>query len=257
VLRDASLWKPLLPFPKTANALRGLDKLARHYQHAIASGLSFGIFDTQYVFSRPAAAAANRMLHWRGGDGDLDPGQTEFERYGADQMRAAMDFPLVCMALAYDAFAPRDPRAARDMLDLIPLQRQLGAFLSSVSENYGTGNGKGKVLAASEPTDFGQVLVRSGCVTRMGYEGQGLATALNRFVMLEAKSWGFRGIKVGISNPSVLHCYTNPPRGCRTQVVAHWDFEKIEMEDEDGNIIRPYEGSGMKDGWEVWCDLTS
>ncbi|KAI3322061.1 hypothetical protein HD806DRAFT_545303 [Xylariaceae sp. AK1471] len=254
MLRDASLWKPLLPFPKTANALLGLEKLAGHYQHSISSGHSFGIFDMQYVFSRPAAAAASRMLHWRGNE-DLDPGQTEFETYGAEQMRDAMDFPLVCIALAYDAFAPRDPRAARDMLDLIPLQQQLGAFLGSVSENYGTG--KGKALAASEPTGFGQVLVRSGCVTRMGYERQGLATALNRFVMLEAKAWGFRGIKVGIGNPSVLRCYTNPPEGCRTVVVAHWDFEEIEMEDEDGNIIRPYVGSGMKDGWEVWCDLTS
>ncbi|KAI8635492.1 hypothetical protein F5Y19DRAFT_12965 [Xylariaceae sp. FL1651] len=253
MLRDASLWKPLLPFPKTANALRGLEKMAGHYQHSISSGFSFGIFDTQYVFSRPESAAARRMLHWRANDG-LDPGRPEFETYGADQMRDAMDFPLVCIALAFDAFAARDPRATRDMLDLIPLQQQLGAFLGSVSENHGTQKGKGNA-PGMEPTDFGQVLIRSGCVTRVGYERQGLATALNRFVMLEAKAWGFRGIKVGMGSESMLRGYMNPPEGCRSEVVAQWDFEDIEMEDEDGNIVRPYVGSGMKEGWEVWCDL--
>ncbi|KAI1333163.1 hypothetical protein F5Y16DRAFT_4988 [Xylariaceae sp. FL0255] len=254
MLRDASLWKPILPHPKTANALRALEKLAGHYEHALASGLCFGIFDTAYVFSRPDSAATGRMLHWRGATSQLDPGRPEFETYGAEQMRAAMDFPLVCVALSFDAFTARDPHATRDMLDLIPLQAQLGSFLTSVT---GGSSGKGKDIAAvSTPTGFGQVLVRSGCVTRVGYERQGLATALNRFVMLEAKAWGFRGIKVGMGSETMLRCWMNPPQGCTSQIVAHFDFEEIEMVDEDGNPIRPYLGSGMKDGYEVWCDLT-
>jgi len=259
VLRDASLWKPLLPFPKTANALAGLEKLSGYYAQAIASGMSFGIFDTQYRFKQPSLAARNQMLHWRGPNSPLDPGQTSFETYGASQMQDSMDFPLVCMALSVDAFASGDARARSGLLDLIPLQQQLSSFLISVSANYGGGKTKGKrkTSASLTLTDYGQVLVRSGCVTRLGYEGQGLATALNHFVMLEAKAGGFRGIKVGVSNASLLrNSYSNPPPGCRTEILAHWNFEDIEMRDEYGTIIRPYLGSGLKDGWEVWCDLT-
>ncbi|KAI1813116.1 hypothetical protein GGS20DRAFT_497687 [Poronia punctata] len=256
MLRNPSLWKPLLPFPKTATALQGLSKLSAHYAQAISSGMSFGIFDTAYLFKHPSAAAANpsSMLSWR----DLDPGQTSFERHGADQMRDAMDFPLVCIALSVDAFITPDPRATRDMYELIPLQQQLNAFLSSVPENYGgvgKVRGKRKSSAAQPPTGYGQVLVRSGCVTRVGYEGQGLATALNRFVLLEAKAWGYRGLRVRLSSPSVMRSYSESPAGWKMEVVAHWDFEDIEMRDEDGVVVRPYLGSGMKDGWELWCDL--
>jgi hypothetical protein len=258
VLRDASLWKPLLPFPKTANALAGLEKLSGYYAQAIASGMSFGIFDTQYRFKQPSLAARNQMLHWRGPNSPLDPGQTSFEMYGASQMRDSMDFPLVCMALSVDAFAPGDARARREMLSLIPLQQQLSSFLASLSADSSGGKTKGKhkTSALLTPTDYGQVLVRSGCVTRLGYEGQGLATALNHFVMLEAKAWGFKGIKVALNSASLLRSsYSNPPPGCRTEILAHWDFEDIEMHDEYGTAIRPYLGSGLKDGWEVWCDL--
>ncbi|KAI0144265.1 hypothetical protein GGR57DRAFT_482558 [Xylariaceae sp. FL1272] len=250
MLRDDSIWKPLLPHPKTANALRGLDKLAGYYQHALTSGFSFGIFDTQYVFSHPQSAATGRMLHWRGG---LDPGQLEFETYGADQMRVAMDFPLVCMALSCDAFAPVDPRVMQNVNELMPLQAQLNAFLSSASDDFGKGKGK---ATRGSVTDYGQILSRFGCVTRLGYENRGLATALNRFVMLEAKAWGFRGIRVGTGNASVLRFWMDPPKGFQSEIVAHWNFEDIEMQDEEGRVVKPYRESGMRDGWEVYCNLS-
>ncbi|KAI1335638.1 hypothetical protein F5Y15DRAFT_242737 [Xylariaceae sp. FL0016] len=243
MLRDDSLWKPILPYPKVGNALRAFTYLAGHYDHSIYSGLSYCIVDTQYTFRRPESVSVGGWLYWD----ELDPDSHDFERKGRKKMVYAMDFPIVCIALAFDAFSQRDYQATTDMLQLIPLQSQLGAFLGSVDprpyETWG-------------PTDYGQVLIRSGCVTKPGYEGRGLGTALNHFVMLEAKALGYRGLSVGLGNRSILRSYTHAPRGCRAQVLAHWNFEDVQLEDEEGAIIMPYRGTGMRDGWEVWVDLT-
>ncbi|KAI1075688.1 hypothetical protein F5B20DRAFT_585056 [Whalleya microplaca] len=243
LLRDATLWKPILPAPKTANALKGFRKLSGHYNHSIMSGHSYAIFDTQYRYRRTQSAAYGGMLYWD----ELDPRESGFEKHGRRKMLERMDFPMVCIAFAFDAFAPRSESATAKMLDLLPLQSQLGAFLASMDP---------RPMETWAPTDYGQVLIRSGCVTRPGYEGQGLATALNQFVMLEAKWRGFYGINVGMGNASIYRSYMNPPPGVRSEVLSYWDFEEIELVDKRGRKIRPYVGSGMKEGWYIWCDLT-
>ncbi|KAI0483190.1 hypothetical protein GGR56DRAFT_230465 [Xylariaceae sp. FL0804] len=263
MLRHASLWKPLLPHPKVGSALRAHACLAGHYDHAIHSGLSFCIVDTQYRYRRPGSAEAGGWLYWD----ELDPGAADFERRGHKRMLHGMDFPIVCIALAFDAFSQRSYQATADMLELIPLQSQLGAFLKAHEREERRHLLTRDTLCQQEamdprppetwaPTGYGHVLMRSGCVTKPGYERRGLATALNRFVMLEARALGFRGLSVGMGSRSMLRCYVHPPRGCASQVVAHWNFEDIQMYDEEGNVFRPYLGSGMRDGWEVWIDLT-
>ncbi|KAI0391957.1 hypothetical protein F5Y17DRAFT_478175 [Xylariaceae sp. FL0594] len=268
MLRNPSLWNPLLPYPKMANALAGLDKLSSYYAQAISSGFSYGIFDTEYAFKNPLSFSSPQMLHWR----TLDPGHISFETYGAAQMQDAMDFPLVCIALSVDAFAPGDPYALFQLLDMMPLHGQLSSFLASLPlsissspSSSSSSKSAGKqhhhhVLDHQSPTDYNQILIRTGCVTRKEYQGQGLATALNRFVMHEAKAWGFSALRVRLSSASLLRrSYARPPQGVRSEIVAHWDFEAIEMqcEDEYGELVvrRPYKRSGLKEGWEVWCDL--
>jgi hypothetical protein len=132
MLRSSSIWGPLVPQPRAANALRAFSALDGHFAHAVTSGMSFGIFDTEYAFQRPESAAASSsrsskhttittttttMQAGGGGGGALywhvlDPSAAGFEARGPDLMRVGMDFPLVCVALAVDARSPTPDAAA-------------------------------------------------------------------------------------------------------------------------------------------------
>lgn len=63
--------------------------------HQIQSGLSFGVFDTEYPFKQVASAAcpAGGQFYWDAEGEDVLTGE---------DLLAAMDFPLVSVALAYD-----------------------------------------------------------------------------------------------------------------------------------------------------------
>jgi hypothetical protein len=243
VLRP-SIWEPLIPEPKTSNALRAFEALDGHFAHSINSGLSYAIFDSEYQFLRPESAASGGRLYWD----ELDPEARGFEASGRQEMVARMDFPLVCIALSVDAFDRMPDGASEAFYDFMPMVRDLSNFLAGAD---------GRPKGSWEPARTGEVLLRSGCVTKPGYERRGLMSALNRFVMLEARARAYRGIRVGVASPSVYRNWMKPPPGCRSSVVAYLDLWALELEDEEGNMVRPYINSGMeRDGWLIWCDLT-
>lgn len=62
--------------------------------HQINSGLSFGVFDKEYQYKQAGSAAAGGKFYW-------DAENARDDVTGEDIL-AAMDFPLVSVALAYD-----------------------------------------------------------------------------------------------------------------------------------------------------------
>jgi hypothetical protein len=240
-----SIWEPLLPEPKVANALRAFTALDGHFSHAIHSGRSYAIIDSEYRYKRPESAASRGGLYWD----ELDSGDPNFEREGSDKMLECMDFPLVCVALSIDGFDRRPDQATRDLYEFMPLVKELGTYLSSIAHTY---------ESACEPDDWGKLLIRSGCVTRPEYEGRGLMTALNHFVILEAKARNYQAINVGVSSGSVYRNWMRAPPGCRSTVVANVDIWNIELRNQDGRLVRPYVDSRTgRQGWLIYCNLSS
>lgn len=233
-----SIWTPILREPKTANALRALKLLSDYFDHAINSGLSYGIFDKEYQPRRSESVnSGGGDLNWD----ELDPD----DPYLSIKMIENMDFPLVSVALSYDFFNQRKADFEPSILKILPLHPSVMELL---------GKGAPGPSDPRWPRKYGEVVCRTGTVTKPGYEGRGLMTALNKFVMLEMKSQRYRNLIIGTAGNgmSVHHVYTNPPEGCTSQILHHYDVEAMELKDEHGRAIRPYVGCDLKEGWMVW-----
>jgi hypothetical protein len=238
-----SIWQPLLPEPRVSNALRAFSAMDGHFFHAIDSGNSYAIFDSEYKYRQRESFRSKGGLYWN----ELDPDDPDFEQTGKEKMLEGMDFPMVCMALSVDGYDKRPDDATRSLYDFMPLARELGNYFSRRAKESGT---------PWEPTERGELLIRSGCVTKVGYEGRGLMAALNHFVMLEAKAKAYRAISVGVGNPSIYRNWMKAPPGCRSTIISNVSVWDIELEDDEGRKVRPYVDSGMsKQGWLIWCDL--
>lgn len=66
--------------------------------HQINSGLSYGVFDTEFQYKRPESVAQGGKFYW-------DP---EDNTITGEELIEAMDFPLVSVALSYDGLDPLD-----------------------------------------------------------------------------------------------------------------------------------------------------
>lgn len=58
------LWTALYPSNTTARLHRSMAVGSYLVEHQIASGLSFGVFDTQYEFRRDESRATDGKLYW-------------------------------------------------------------------------------------------------------------------------------------------------------------------------------------------------
>ncbi|ETS75602.1 hypothetical protein PFICI_12546 [Pestalotiopsis fici W106-1] len=248
-----SIWQPLLPEPKVGNALRAFAALDGHFMHAINSGCSYAIVDSEYEFRKAESAVTGGCLYWD----QLDPEDPDFETKGTMLMLEGMDFPVV-VRLALDVLDKKPDTATQDLYDFIPLVRELGTWLSVRGGSKSSSPGDAPSSSRhDQPASWGEALIRSGCVTKEGYEGRGLMTALNRFMMLEARARGYRTISVGVADWSVYRCWMSPPPGCRSRITAEFRVWDIELEDEDGRLVRPYVNSGINEqGWLIRCDLS-
>lgn len=235
-----SIWTPILREPKTANALRALKLLSDYFEHAINSGLSYGVFDKEYQYHRSESGAEGGKLYWD----ELDPENP----YLGMKMIEHMDFPLVSVAMSYDFFYQRKADFEPPIREILPLHLPMMALLAK---------GAPGPSDPRWPKAGGEVVCRTGTVTKPGYERRGLMTALNRFVMMEMKSRGYRNLIIGTAGngPSVHRVYTNLPMGCSSQVLHHYNVEEMELEDENGQTVKPYLGCDLKEGWMVWVDL--
>lgn len=207
------VWPVLYPEAKTARALKLFDAMDYLVRHQVESGMSFGVFDTQYEYKRPESAATEGALYWDQLTEDASP----------EDLLAAMDFPLTSVALSYDGNSPLD------LSKLGPLMEGLPLFATV----YGIFQGEDKRDPATwKPTGPRQVLMRNATSTRAEYEGKGIMGKQARWLMREAKKEGYRGINIECLADAVAYVWTHPPAPFEAEVVCRFEIADWEVEDE-------------------------
>jgi len=58
------VWSLLYPEHKAARAFAGTAAMRYPCDHQISSGMSFGVFDTEYKYKRPESEATGGALYW-------------------------------------------------------------------------------------------------------------------------------------------------------------------------------------------------
>jgi hypothetical protein len=217
------VWAVLHPGWRRADIMVFFDSCAYLMEHQVASGFSYGVFDTQYAFKRAESAAAGGKLYWRDNVDDHDA--------GADEMLAEMDFPLVSVAMAYDGINPFDMARLGDVIKVLP---QFGIALNHLTEM------DKRDKDAWEPKAPGEVLLRASTCTRPDYEGQGLMAKTARWLMREAAAKGFRGIQIETMHDAVRKVWANPPPPFKAEVVSSFMTNEFETVGEDGEKKNPF-----------------
>ncbi|KAK8079197.1 hypothetical protein PG994_003004 [Apiospora phragmitis] len=257
---------------------RAFTELDGFHRFLVASGLSYAIFDTEYDFQRAGSATAGGHLYWKD-DGLLRLGPQrqdgdEDDVAEVDRMVEGMDFPLVCHGLSYDEFTPPPAEVQQALHEFYPLRGPVFGYIDRHLDKRPRDHPD-----RQPPTAPGRPwYMRHGCITKRGYERRGLMTALNRFIALEARARGFRGLSVGTNSPTVMRSYLfdtdddeekrkNPmaAAGMRSSVFAEVeDLCKYRLEDfgvkgeegEEGKEVFPFRGYDFKRNvWLMWCDL--
>ncbi|KAK9314000.1 hypothetical protein V1522DRAFT_412597 [Lipomyces starkeyi] len=213
-------WSLTKPENQTAfcyKLFRGADYLIRHQ---IDSGMSFGIFDTTYKYKHSESAELEGKLYWD--ESDLDATN--------EQLLAQMDFPLVSIAMSYDAYNPPDMTKMADFMDASPL---FGIFFGELEARDARDSAKRKVEGPHK------VLQRNGTSTRADYGAQGLMKKLAQWLMHEATGRGYIGIEIPCAHDAVIKAWLNPPSPFKASVVSKFDAKTYEKE-VDGHMIKPF-----------------
>lgn len=232
-LFNSPVWSVLYPdkgteAPRAYNMFRTLDY---HHLHSINSGHSYGVFDTEYVFKRPESAATGGKLYW------------DFENLSATgvDLLDQMDFPLVHVALGYDAFEPMDLARLGEFVSYLP---ELGILFKILEEQ------DPRDPEEKKPKAKGEAIIRSGTCTRGGYERLGLTKGVAHWYMKEKAREGFRSIQIDSAAKAVDTVWGNPPAPFTAQVTNGFETRELEVEGEDGVKRKPFVPA------DVWCART-
>lgn len=229
------IWPVLYPNDKTARAYRFFTAVERICTLNIASGYSYGVFDKEYVFKRPASAATDGKLHW-------DPTNLTATE---DDLIEQMDFPLVSVAMAYDGGEQRDES---DWALVIETIRELGTLFVTL-EKMDT-----RDKSIWKPGKLGEVMYRGGTSTRKDYEGYKLARGMADWLMREVAGMGFRAMQLGVGHAAVAKIYLNPPAPFKGEVVCRIDAATFE-EEVDGQRVKPFERCGDVPMMRIWVEF--
>lgn len=90
------------------------------------------------------------------------------------------------------------------------------------------------------PKERNILLMRNATSTRRDYEGEGLMSALAKFLMRTAAAKGFKMANIECLNDRVTHVWANPPSPFRGEIVASFKSEDYEVEAEEGNVVKPF-----------------
>ncbi|KAK4227767.1 hypothetical protein QBC38DRAFT_509427 [Podospora fimiseda] len=200
--------------------------------HQVNSGLSLGIFDTQYQYNYPESISTQGKLYW-------DPSNQE--EATETSLLKEMDFPLLSVALSYDSYYPLDPPKLTSLYNLF-------SFLPL--RNKATDKRDPRPKKEWKATGPKQVLSRGGTVTKQGEEGKGFMKELAWELMRKAKKEGFRGIQIGCMHDYVTRVWERPPKPFEGKVVVRY---RIGEEEELKGVVG-------KEVWgveitRVWVDL--
>ncbi|KAF7587964.1 hypothetical protein BBP40_006472 [Aspergillus hancockii] len=211
------VWPKIYPENKTKRLYDSFTASDYLISHQIASGLSYGIFDLEYMYKYPGSAATNGKLHWDFSD----------ESATKEQLVEQMDFPLVSVAMSYNGANPLDMERLKPLFASLPL---FPVIIQRLIERDSRG----------EVKDHEGVLMRNGTSTRADYEGFGLMKKMAHWLMGEAARMGFKGIEIPCFHDAVIGVWENPPAPFRAEIVAVTNFKDEEVVGEDGKIEKPY-----------------
>jgi hypothetical protein len=240
----STIWQYIWPDRKLGQwVLAGATKLEYLVAHQIDSGLSYGVFDTEYAFKTKEAKEVGGKLFWDVNELEgSSVEQTQGRKAEGLRLLQQMDFPLVGIALSYDGFVPLDPAKMGPLLESLP----------EFSLLYG-------ILEKRDPRDPsewkatapGQVLMRNATSTRHDYEGEGLASGMARWLRREAASMGFRGIQIECIADAVTYLWSDGvEEPFKPRVISEFDTET--WEDENGD--RPFALAKQR-CVKCWVDL--
>ncbi|KAL7619793.1 hypothetical protein AAE478_010336 [Parahypoxylon ruwenzoriense] len=241
---DSPIWSAIYEGRLASEALRAHRLCKAFYQMPempAKNGLSFCIWDKEFIFKRPESAAKGGVCYWD----EFDINDPDLEFNGRQKLLAALDFPVVSIGLSFDKFVPGDPKGWEAALEALPLYAPMGKFYEAHDP---------RPKGSWEPTAAGQVIERAGTGTMDGYHGKGLMKALARFIMLEMKSRGYRAIQINCGAPQVHRVWSNPPSPFRSTTLGTfptWIFEA----EEGGKRVKPYEKSKLANLFLVWTEL--
>ena len=216
------VWPLVYPHEKTKRVRQGMTGGDYLVRHQVESGMSFGIFDTQYEYKRPESASVGGKLYWDENDLDSD----------SEALLQQMDFPLVSVATAYDGSQPLDMSRMMPMIEVIPLFATLYQALESLDK---------RDPATWKAQGPGEVLMRNGTSTRADYEGRGLTRKLANWQMREAAALGYRGIQIECVHDAVTRTWLHPPKPFKSELIGKLDMATYEEENEEGKKVHPFE----------------
>jgi hypothetical protein len=224
------VWPVVYPHDITARIFKGTPKMEYLIRHQVLSGMSFGVFDDEYEFKRPeskqlgidAGIPEGGHLWWSPKDSSIEAEQgLEAE---AKRMEDQMDFPLVSIAMSYDAFNPLDMEKLGSIIEELPLYATIYGVLAA---------GDTRDPESWGPTGPGQVLMRNATSTKNSYGGQGIMSGLARWLMREAAQKGWRSIQIECIHDAVTKTWSEPPKPFKGHIVA--EFHTGTFVDEEGN----------------------
>ncbi|KAI0130478.1 hypothetical protein BJ170DRAFT_316110 [Xylariales sp. AK1849] len=215
------MWTPLLRGSLTLSCYTSFKVDEYIIRHQILSGHSLGAFDREYSFKRGESEATGGKLWW-----NLDD-----ETAGAEQLLEQMDFPLVSVALAYDAMDPLDMALVAPSFEAFP------GFATTVEELTMLDTREPATWEASKP---GELLLRSATSTRAEYEGRGLMKLLAHDMMARAAQQEFRAIQIESTHPAVTHVWEHPPPPFKGVVVAQLHTKTFSETDDKGEKTYPF-----------------
>ncbi|EER36861.1 conserved hypothetical protein [Histoplasma capsulatum H143] len=216
---------PNLPPWRIHDFFSAFDHLVRHQ---IESGLSYGIFDTEYKFKDPGSAKTGGKLYWEQPTTDI-----EKEATTQQSLLDQMDFPLVSIALSFDPFNPFE---MEKMMSLFALAPEF-AFINAQINERDTRD----PAMLEDPSAPGQILRRNSTATRADYMGLGLMKMLSHHLMNEAAGKGFREIKIETFSDAVFRVWTNPPSPYKAEVVCELNLKEFAGEVEVFGQTLPFE----------------
>lgn len=210
-----------------------------HMAHNIASGRSYGVFDTEYRFKYPESTANGLGIYWNVEDVNADR-QTLLHQ---------LDFPLVAMAFSVDQYhagiakgKPEVGSSPAPRSGSSPITQLFHAEMAKLDPRDPA------TWSAKAP---GEVLMRNGTLTREGYGGQGIMRYLSHFVMRRAHELGYHAMSITTLSDAVAKVWLGPPEPWRAEVVARLDPTTYEGENDFGQRVNLFEPC-TQEGILIW-----
>jgi hypothetical protein len=240
----SSIWQYIWPDRALGRwTLTGATNLEYLVAHQIESGLSYGVFDTEYEYKTLEAKQAGGKLFWDVNEpAENSVEQTHGRKAESTRLLRQMDFPLVSIALSYDGFVPLDHAKMGPLLESLPEFALLYGILEKRDP---------RDPAEWKATAPGQVLMRNATSTRHDYEGEGIASGAARWLRREAKLMGFRGIQIECIADAVTYLWSEGVEDpFKARVISEFDTQTWE----DDNGERPF-GLAKQRCTKCWVDL--